>query len=75
MMSKNMQNALNKQVNEELHSAYIYASMACYFEDLNLKGFAHWMRIQTREELQHANKLIAARAGRQGENDGDRRAG
>ena len=58
MMSEKMQAAFDTQINEELHSAYIYASMACYFEVQNLKGFAHWMRIQTREELEHANKFI-----------------
>jgi len=28
-----MQAAMNKQINAELHSAYIYQSMAAYFAD------------------------------------------
>jgi ferritin len=44
---------LNKQVNEELFSSYLYLSMAAYFESANLPGFAHWMRIQTQEETTH----------------------
>lgn len=58
MISKAMQDAFNKQINEELASAYIYAAMANYFEHLSLKGFAHWMTLQTREELGHAQRLV-----------------
>jgi ferritin len=31
--------------------------MAAYFETINLKGFANWMRVQTQEELVHAMKF------------------
>lgn len=58
MISKVMQEAFNKQINEELASAYVYSSMANYFEHLSLKGFAHWMRLQTEEELAHARRII-----------------
>lgn len=58
MISQAMQDAFNKQINEELYSAYIYASMANYFEHASLKGFAHWMRLQTEEELDHARRLV-----------------
>jgi ferritin len=53
MIGEKMQKALNDQVNAEWYSAYLYLSMAAYFESLNLAGFAHWMRIQNREELSH----------------------
>jgi ferritin len=62
-----MQAAMNKQINAELHSAYIYLSMAAYFEDKNLPGFAHWMRVQAKEEVGHAMKFfdfIVERRGR-----------
>ena len=65
-LSKSMQDALNKQINEELASAYIYLSMAAYCESINLPGFAHWMRAQTNEEMEHAMKFfhyIADRGG------------
>ncbi len=58
MIKTEMAEALNNQVNEELYSAYIYASMVTYFEETNLKGFAHWMRLQTAEELAHAQKIV-----------------
>ena len=58
MLKKEMQDALNDQINEELASAYIYAAMVAYFEEINLKGMAHWMRIQVQEELIHAHRLF-----------------
>jgi len=58
MLSKTMQAAMNKQINAELHSAYIYLSMSAYFESQNLAGFAHWMRMQWGEELIHAQKFF-----------------
>ncbi|HPP57915.1 MAG TPA: ferritin [Candidatus Hydrogenedens sp.] len=57
MIKEKMLKALNKQINEELYSAYLYASMRAYFESLNLKGFANWLKIQVQEELFHARKF------------------
>ncbi|KLO24858.1 MULTISPECIES: ferritin [unclassified Marinitoga] len=57
MISKNMEEALNKQINEELFSAYLYLSMAAYFERKGLKGFANWMNVQYQEETFHAMKM------------------
>ena len=58
MLSQSMQDALNEQINEEIFSAYSYASAANYFEHENLKGFANWMRVQAQEELAHAEKFV-----------------
>ncbi len=58
MLSERMLNALNRQVNAELYSAYLYLSMAAYFESINLKGFANWMKVQAQEELSHAMKFF-----------------
>lgn len=52
-----MQKALNKQINRELFSGYLYLSMSAYFESINLGGFAHWMRKQASEEEGHAMRL------------------
>ena len=57
MISKAMQDAINDQINKELYSSYLYLSMAAYFENKNLAGFAHWMRIQEGEEREHAMKF------------------
>jgi len=58
MLNPTVQQALNDQVQKELHSAYIYLSMAAYFEAENLPGAAHWMRGQAVEEQEHAMKLF-----------------
>ena len=57
MINKIMQDAMNEQINKELYSSYLYLSMAAYFEDKNLSGFAHWMRVQETEEREHAMKF------------------
>lgn len=58
MIKGKMQHALNAQLNRELYSAYLYMAMAAYFESVNLKGFANWMRVQVQEELLHATKFF-----------------
>jgi ferritin len=66
MISKTMEQALNKQVNRELYSAYLYLAMSSHFESVNMKGFAKWMRVQAKEEQAHALKIydyIIARGG------------
>ena len=52
-----VEKAINDQINAELYSAYLYLSMAAYFESRNMKGFAKWMQIQTKEEVSHAMKF------------------
>ena len=58
MLSKKMEAALNKQINQEMYSSYLYLSMAAYFAEKNLNGFSHSMRLQFQEELVHAGKLF-----------------
>ncbi len=57
MIGQKMQDAMNEQINKEFFSSYLYLSMAAYFEDKNLTGFAHWMRLQADEEREHAMKF------------------
>jgi ferritin len=67
MLSKSMEQALNRQINRELYSAYLYTSMSAFFSSENLAGFAKWMRVQSKEERAHAAKLydyILARGGK-----------
>jgi ferritin len=54
-----VQSALNEQIRAELHSAYLYLGMSAHFSEQNLDGFAHWMRLQAGEEVEHAMKLYA----------------
>ena len=32
--------------------------MAAYFESMDYGGFAHWMKCQSKEEMQHFNKIF-----------------
>jgi len=67
MLTDKMREALNKQVNAELFSAYLYMAMSADFTDKNLAGFANWMKVQAQEEVTHAMKFynyILDRGGR-----------
>lgn len=58
MLNKKIETALNEQINEEMFSSYLYLSMSAYFADINLNGFANWMRVQSQEEMAHAMKIF-----------------
>jgi len=58
MISKKLEQAINKQINAEIYSSYLYESMAAYYESINLKGFAHWMYVQALEEKTHAKRFF-----------------
>jgi ferritin len=44
MLDERIHRALNKQLNSELYLAYLYLSMASYFDYKRLKGFTHFMK-------------------------------
>ena len=48
-----MNAAFNDQIKAEMFSSNLYLSMVAYFEEIGLKGFANWMRIQVQEENAH----------------------
>ncbi|MHA2060791.1 MAG: ferritin [Candidatus Sifarchaeia archaeon] len=63
----NIRDALNEQVKWELYSGYMYLSMATWFYDQNLPGFAKFFRAHAKEEQEHAIKIfdyIIERGGR-----------
>lgn len=67
MISKEVENALNEQIREELGSAYLYLAMAAYFHSQGLPGMARWMEVQVEEEHGHALRLyrhVVERGGR-----------
>ncbi len=57
-MNERIEKALNDQINEELSSYYIYLSMEAYFESESLDGFATWMDLQAKEEMEHAMRIF-----------------
>jgi len=56
-MNKKMEVAINKQINAEMYSAYLYFSMSSYFAKEGMDGFANWMQVQAQEEMVHAMKF------------------
>ncbi len=56
-LSEKLLEALNKQLANELYSAYLYLSMAAFLDSKGLPGFASWMKAQAKEELEHAMKF------------------
>ncbi|MDO5649603.1 MAG: ferritin [Gallicola sp.] len=57
-MDNKILDQINKQMNFELESAYIYAAMEAWFENEDWGGFAHFMKKQAGEEVEHAQKMI-----------------
>jgi ferritin len=67
MLTEKLESALNKQINDEFFSAYLYLSMSSFFETMNLKGFGNWTFVQYQEEMTHALKIynyVIERGGR-----------
>ena len=57
MLSAKMKKALNKQINFEFYSSYLYLAMSADFASKNLDGFAAWMQHQAQEEWGHGMKI------------------
>ena len=67
MKSAKVEAAINKQINEELASAYTYLAMAGVADRLGLPGFCNWFKMQYQEELAHADKFFNFLLERDGE--------
>ncbi len=57
MIKKEIEKALNDQITREIYSSLLYLSMAGYYQSQNLNGFANWMFVQSKEEMDHAMKM------------------
>ena len=58
MPSKKIESALNQQIQSEFYSSYLYLSMSAYCQQMHLGGFAHWLQVQSKEEMGHAMRLF-----------------
>lgn len=58
MISENIQEALNAQINAEMWSAFLYLSMSMQSANYGYRGMEHWFRKQYDEEMDHAFRLI-----------------
>lgn len=57
MIAARIQDEFNRHINKELYSSYLYLSMAAWCDAQGLRGFAHWMHEQSREEHLHVMKF------------------
>lgn len=58
MVTANVLEAVNEQINNELVSSYTYLAMSAQCTMQHFHGFAKWLRIQSQEEYGHAMKLL-----------------
>lgn len=58
MISATITDAINAQIAKEFYASQIYLAMSASFEAANLRGFAHWMRVQSDEERGHALRFF-----------------
>jgi len=57
MLNQKMAEAFNKQINNEIYSAYLYKALSAYSAHIGLNGMANWFAVQVQEELFHAQKM------------------
>ena len=58
MLAQKMEIALNRQVNAELWSAYLYLSMSYDMDSKGYEGMASWFALQAKEEFEHAARFM-----------------
>ena len=57
MISKKMMEKLNKQIQKEFYSAYLYLGMSAWCSENGFPGSANWFMVQHEEEQMHAMKV------------------
>ncbi len=58
MISTKIAGLLNDQITNEQYAAQYYLSMSAWFSARDLDGIANYFRIQSKEELMHADKMF-----------------
>jgi ferritin len=58
MISDDMQQALQQQLNDEFYSAYLYLAMSAYCAHIDFNGAANWLKQQYEEEQMHATRIF-----------------
>ena len=56
-MTENLRNLIEKQINKELWSAYLYLDIARFYASKDLAGLHSWFKKQAEEEVEHAEKF------------------
>lgn len=58
MISNEIGNLINHQISHEQYAAQYYLSMSAWFYGKDLDGIANYFRVQSKEELMHADKMF-----------------
>ena len=58
MLTKNSGKALNRQLMEDLNSAYVYLNLSVRLEFFHVPGAARWMRALSSEKLERAGRIL-----------------
>ena len=58
MVSEKIINLINEQITKEQYAAQLYLSMSAWFYTKDLEGIANYFRVQSKEELMHADKMF-----------------
>lgn len=57
-IGKRVLDGLNKQINDEMVSGYVYISMSTVFSDMGLNGCSKWARLRYNERMEDCMKII-----------------
>lgn len=58
MISEKIASLLNAQIEKEQYAAQYYLAMSAWFYSRDLDGIANYFRVQSKEELMHADKIF-----------------
>ena len=58
MISTKIAQLVNEQITKEQFAAQYYLSMSAWFSAKDLDGIANYFRVQSKEELMHADKMF-----------------
>jgi ferritin len=58
MVSDTIITLINEQITKEQYAAQLYLSMSAWFYSQDLEGIANYFRVQSKEELMHADKMF-----------------
>ena len=57
MITSKLQQAVNDQITAELWSSNLYLQMSYFLKHQGWDGFAHWMKMHSDEEKEHADRM------------------
>jgi len=58
MVSEKIVTLVNEQISKEQYAAQLYLSMSAWFYAQDLEGIGNYFRVQSKEELMHADKMF-----------------